>query len=71
MSQVSSENFVNKAVSATKASVDAICDFPFGLNSVLTVELNGGVPLFWLKHKGREFEPTMTELLDVIEGALL
>jgi|GEM_PF-7116797 len=71
MSQVSSESFVKKAVSIAKASSDQTSDFKLGLNSVLTVKFNGGLPLFWLKHKGREFEPTMSELLEVVEGASL
>lgn len=71
MSQVSSQKFLLDAMVSAFRAPDALCIFVLGPSSELTIEYNGGYPLFWLKHGGREFEPTTTELLEVIEGALL
>ncbi len=62
--------FVKDLIS--KAESSGFAESRFGVSGVLSVEFNGGLPLFFIEspdlNDGVGFEPTTSQIIEVLEG---
>lgn len=59
-------DFVLSLIAEAQASPDASAERSLGSAGVLSVEFNGGLPFWLVSNSSSSYEPTMTQILDLV-----